>query len=35
MKARARGSSLLARYEGKAVGHILFTRATFKGEMDS
>lgn len=27
--------SLLARYEGKAVGHILFTRATFKGEMDS
>lgn len=27
--------SLLARHEGKAVGHILFTRATFKGEMDS
>lgn len=27
--------SLLARYEGKAVGHILFTRATFKGEADS
>ena len=27
--------SLLARHEGKAVGHILFTRATFKGEMES
>ncbi|MBN6043604.1 N-acetyltransferase [Citrobacter sp. ku-bf4] len=27
--------SLLARHEGKAVGHILFTRATFKGEVDS
>lgn len=27
--------SLLARQEGNAVGHILFTRATFKGEMDS
>ncbi len=24
--------SLLARHEGKAVGHILFTRATFKGK---
>lgn len=27
--------SLLARHNGKAVGHILFTRATFKGESDS
>lgn len=27
--------SLLARHEGKAVGHILFTRAAFKGEMES
>ena len=27
--------SLLARHNGKAVGHILFTRATFKGEPDS
>ena len=24
--------SLLARHEGQAIGHILFTRATFKGE---
>lgn len=27
--------SLLARHQGKAVGHILFTRATFKGAVDS
>ena len=27
--------SLLARHNGEAVGHILFTRATFKGEPDS
>ena len=27
--------SLLARHNGKAVGHILFTRATFKGDSDS
>lgn len=27
--------SLLARHEGKAIGHILFTRATFKGTTDS
>ncbi|EKK5553851.1 N-acetyltransferase [Enterobacter hormaechei] len=27
--------SLLARHEGKAVGHILFTRATFKGASDA
>lgn len=27
--------SLLARHNGKAVGHILFTRATFNGEPDS
>lgn len=27
--------SLLARHNAKAVGHILFTRATFKGEPDS
>lgn len=27
--------SILARHDGKAVGHILFTRVTFKGETDS
>lgn len=27
--------SLLARHEGQAIGHILFTRATFKGERES
>lgn len=27
--------SLLARHQGKAVGHILFTRATFKGAVNS
>lgn len=27
--------SLLARHEGQAIGHILFTRATFKGEIES
>lgn len=27
--------SLLAKHDGKAVGHILFTRATFKGRTDA